>query len=214
MLDEQVRGSDLFPVWSPEAMRRVLAAGATALAALSAGHVSAVSVDASGTAIVDLYGWRSGFAKARTGPIEDRHSITVGLLPYWPADESADWLEPVLDSWNEAAGWQLFVQVYDDREADVTFQTNAAEACPLYGGCVGWDQFPTGWYEHCYVSLWPWVTPVRIVTHELGHCLGFEDVTGTLGTDYRGIMSYARNPLTTPVNDQDIASLAAAGYRP
>lgn len=159
------------------------------------------------TATVDLYGYRSGFAKARL----DHQPITVGPLPdSWHVDSEA-WLRPVVDHWNFAAGWELFALDFTG-DTDVQFRDIASETCPNYGACTGWEQFPTGWYKHCFVMVWPWEATLRIIRHELGHCLGFQDVESSLDP-YHGIMSYGFPKIGTPVNEYDVASLTAAGYR-
>lgn len=195
-------------------VRRVVLplAAATCAFAIGPTPVSAFGFHAvsrpSETPTVDLIGYRSGFAKAREG----RTSITVGSLPAsWHVD-SAEWLRPVIDHWNFAAGWELFVLDLGARSTDVTFQAIAGETCPNYGACTGWEQFDTGWYKHCYVMVWPWKATLRIVRHELGHCLGFRDVESSLDP-YHGIMSYGFPKTDTPVNEYDVASLEAAGYR-
>jgi hypothetical protein len=158
---------------------------------------------------VELYGVTSGFAKART----DRISITVGPMLDTSAEDSNAVLDPVLDAWNRAAGWQLFIFDPDAREtADVIFVDIADhDSCALFVACTGWAQFPTGWYRQARIALAPGA-PVNTIAHELGHALGFEDVE--LTTDYRGIMSYARDRTLLPdQHPEDIASLAAVGYR-
>ncbi len=155
---------------------------------------------------VGLFGSVSGFAKART----DRVAITVGPMPGGETDR----LQWILDVWNEAAGWELFTIAPDSRAPDVQFLENADETCPNYAACTGWDQFDTGWYKHCYIMLPARGADDSTVTHELGHCLGFQDVP-TTDTGYLGIMSYARDRAnTTPANNpHDLASLEAVGYR-
>jgi hypothetical protein len=156
---------------------------------------------------VELIGWRSGFAKAQRG---HHASITVGPVPdSWGVSDSEAWLRPALDHWHMAAGWPLFVYT-GEPDADVQFLDNAETLCPLYGGCTNWETFDSGTYKHCFVSFWPWQTTRYTMMHELGHCLGFRDVPDL--EPYVGIMSYQRDPWTTPVNAQDVASLTAAGY--
>ncbi len=157
------------------------------------------------TPTVGLFGSVSGFAKARL----ERNSITVGPLPGGETDR----LGPILDVWNDAAGWELFV-LSNAPTPDVQFAEIADETCPNYAACTGWEQFDTGWYKHCYVMLPDRGADDSTLTHELGHCLGFTDVP-TTESGYLGIMSYARDRAnTTPANNpHDLASLELAGYR-
>lgn len=187
------------------------------IAALLAGVL--VLAPTADTPTVDLIGRVSGFAKARTGELVERHSITVGPLPDYPdhqwfdADEA---LDTALDAWNRAAGWEVFIYIAEG-PTDVTFDARAEELCPDYGGCTNFDTFASGWYEHVTISLWPWPSPDQLIAHELGHALGFRDVDleHCPSDPYLGIMSYCRGAATMPdTNDFDPASLHQAGYRP
>jgi hypothetical protein len=171
----------------------------------------AMAVPASDVPTVELIGIYSGFAKARL----EHQPITVGPLPDFPDQPWYDGpvrLQGVLDSWNTAAGWELFVAVPDDSTADITFDTRAQEHCPGYGACTWAHQFSTGWYRHVTVSLWPWPATDDLLAHELGHGLGFRDVTDP-HAPYDGIMSYGRTEHFDPDNEYDRASLVEAGYR-
>ena len=160
---------------------------------------------------VGLYGIYSGFAKARLGVAGERKSIVVG----WPVglgyDGATEVLDRALDEWNMAAGWQIFILSPDNVDVDVSWHVND-ERLVDFGAWTEWDQFDTGWYRHCRIYTHTWGPPLRSTfAHELGHCLGLEDVQ-TSESGYFGIMSYSRRGDTFPNNPQDVASLAAAGY--
>lgn len=165
------------------------------------------------TATVDLYGVNSGFAKARLGVNGERRSITVGPLP----DEldTPEWyavLDRAMDEWNTAAGWWLFQPDFSGAPTDVTFGVDDARLL-TFGAWVEWEQFPTGWYRGCRILTHSWGPPLEsTIAHELGHCLGFVDMP-SCATAYVGVMSYCRPADLFPNNDQDVASLVAAGYR-
>lgn len=174
------------------------------------------------TPTVDTFGPHAGFAKA----ILERQPITVGLVPDFAfgqprgltVDERIAWLDPVLDAWNTAAGFQVFVQVTDDSVADITFQTVVDDhpRCGDDAGACTWiGEFPAGEYRfrHCFVEFWPWFPPLDVAAHELGHCLGFVDVPHPVEGGYDGIMTYDRPWGMTPDNEYDRASLVEAGYR-
>lgn len=164
------------------------------------------------TRTVDLYGIHSGFAKARNGINGQRRSITVGALPGELAtDANYQTMDLALDEWNRAAGWQIFVPDFNNPNTDITWHIND-DRLPNYGAWTEWDQFNTGWYRHCRIVTHSWGPPLASTyAHELGHCLGFEDVQDDTG--YYGIMSYGRRGDTWPNNEQDVASLTEAGYR-
>lgn len=169
---------------------------------------------------VDRFSDTAGFEKARVGAIEDRAPITVGVPPaFWdgPTDieSRSAWITPVLDAWNAAAGWQMFVQVTDDTVADVTFSTDAETKCPADAGACAWmtERTYVG-FDHCYVAFWPWYPSPDVVAHELGHCLGFIcPGVAPLDDGYRGVMQHDREWGLTPDNEWDRASLVEAGYR-
>lgn len=182
----------------------------------------AVASPTAGVPTVERFSEHAGFGKA----ILERTSINVGLPPDFgfgqprplTADERVEWLAPTLDAWNEAAGWELFVQVLDDEIADVTFRTvqNDQPRCGADAGACAWiDEFPAGDYrfEHCYIEFWPWFPTPDVPMHEIGHCLGFVDVPEPVDGGYAGIMTHGRPWGMTPVNEYDIASLVEAGYR-
>ena len=166
------------------------------------------------TRTVDLWGIHSGFAKARHGINGQRKPITVGALPTELATpENYELLDRGLDEWNLAAGWELFIPDFDNPDTDITFHVNDTINLD-YGAWAVPVQFETGWYRHCRIYLHSWGPPLRSTwAHEIGHCLGFEDVE-TSESGYFGIMSYGRRGDTFPNNPQDIASLEAVGYRP
>lgn len=220
---ERIRTSDLH-VPNVAQTGRTLRFRAFALgvgAALTCMFTPAVTHGYTPPATVELFGPEAGFAKARLGPLEDRKSITVGLAPeFWSDDpmtvaDRIAWLDPVLDAWNTAAGWQVFIQVTDDAVADVTFTTDAETTCPPDAGACAWmTEFDLGYFEHCYVAFWPWFPTADVAAHELGHCLGFIcPGVRPLDDGYRGVMIHHREWGATPDNPHDRASLAAAGYR-
>jgi hypothetical protein len=185
--------------------------------------VGAASADAASTTpTVPTFGPHAGFAKA----ILEREPITVGLVPTFEfgqdrpltVEERIAWLDPILDQWNDAAGWEVLVQVTDDSVADITFQTVVGDhpRCGDDAGACTWiDEFPAGQYRfrHAFIELWPWFPPADVVAHELGHAFGFVDVPHPVEGGYDGIMTYDRPWGITPDNEYDRASLVEAGYR-
>lgn len=160
---------------------------------------------------VGIYGIHSGFAKARLGVSGVRKTIVVGWLPGLDYDETGEVIDRALDEWNMAAGWQVFILDTDNVDTDVSWHIND-ERLLDFGAWTEWDQFQTGWYRHCRIYTHTGGPPLASTyAHELGHCLGFEDVPDDTG--YYGIMSYGRRGDTYPDNAQDRASLAEAGYR-
>lgn len=201
-------------------MIRRITAGVCGLLTFAVGTPAAADVPT-----VPTFGPHAGFAKA----INARQSIAVGLVPDFAfgqdrgltVDERVAWLDPTLDAWNTAAGFEVFVQVLDDSVADVTFQTvpdNGTPRCGADAGACAWlDEFPAGEFRfrHCYIELWPWYPTADTVAHELGHCLGFVDVPvdQEVPGGYAGIMTHDRPWGMTPDNEYDRASLVEAGYR-
>jgi hypothetical protein len=175
------------------------------------------------TPTVPTFGPHSGFAKA----ILEREPITVGLVPDFAfgqerpltVEERIEWLDPMLDAWNTAAGWEVLVQVTDDSVADITFRTVVDDhpRCGDDAGACTWiDEFPAGEYRfrHAFIELWPWFPPADVVAHELGHALGFIcEGVAPLDPDYHGVMIHDRPWGMTPDNEYDRASLVEAGYR-
>lgn len=192
-----------------------------ALAGITCGLVGTFDASAATEQVptVDTFSPQAGFAKA----ILERQPIVVGVPPaFWdgPTDVESRlaWIQPVLDAWNEAAGWEVLVTTPNDAEADVTFRTveNDMPRCGADAGACTWiDEFTAGEYrfEHCFIEFWPWYPHSDDVAHELGHCFGFIDMGYEPANGYRGVMMYGREWGATPVNEYDIASLVEAGYR-
>lgn len=173
--------------------------------------------------IVETYNDTSGFATTRLQHepmiVDWPMEFPMGQ-PMTPQERIDEWLHPSLDSWNRAAGWEMFVMRTEEtpvEDIDVFFHIDAETVCPDAGACVTW-QFSQGgwsaggWYIGCDLHFWPWYPPQDFVAHELGHCLGFMDIPDPESDGYYGIMSYGRQWGANPENEQDVNSLIAAGY--
>jgi hypothetical protein len=162
----------------------------------------------------DTYGGGAGFVKARVAA----HRVSVRVQ----ADFTASRLTPILNRWNRAAGWSLFVRV--TTAPDVRFVRGG----PTYVAGLPSNTAP---FKSCVVHYDAY--DLHTLTHEIGHCLGLSDHVywqanmsrwvnpsqcdrrdKPLFSAYHGVMSYCDWSTERQwFGAGDVALLHKAGYR-
>ncbi len=175
-----------------------------------------------------------GFTKARS---PNRESITVDNSAALGFDVAKS-----VAAWNSIAGWDLLAPTpYGDSAAGASADIRFERMTPICrrGDCTQrlpyWVKPPVlnadGSIAYCVIAYDPtWLAGRQgqpdVVSHELGHCLGFgdppADANASCSEWYKGVMSYCRFydgmrdgglPHVNWWQGDDRNMLATAGYR-